>query len=330
MKVLSLLPRSRFTESGVTIPETLSVNFLTPNGSHALIAAAEKAGALLLPPSLLPFVDAFCLERMTSIRFIQTTGAGFDSVDHLTAGRLGIPVANSPNMNASAVAEYVMAAAVTLQRGMAWADGEIRRGRYAACRASLLEGGGLELCGCRIGLLGLGNTGRAVVPLARAFGCTVAACDVFWPEAFAAEHGIERMDMARLFADCDVVSLHCPLNGSTRNLVDYGLLSSMRPHAVLINAARGGIVVEADLARILVEGRIRGAALDCFSGENGAEHPFLSVPPERLLLTPHLAGVTRASFGRMLAQALENLERVLVRGLPPCFVVNGVSTEHPY
>ena len=171
MKVLSLLPRSRFTESGMTLPETLSLHFLPPNGSHVLIAAAESAQALLLPPSQ-PYVDAFCLERMPSIRFIQTTGAGFDSVDHLTAAELGIPVSNSPNMNASSVAEYVMAAIVNLQRGLAWADGEIRRGRYAASRAELLEQGGLELRGCRIGLFGLGNIGRAVVPLAKAFGCS--------------------------------------------------------------------------------------------------------------------------------------------------------------
>lgn len=105
--------------------------------------------------------------------------------------------------------------------------------------------------------VGLGNIGRAVVPLAKAFGCSVAACDAFWPEEFAAENGVERMDVAELFAECDVVSLHCPLNGSTRNLVDYNLLSSMKPHALLINAARSGVVVEADLARILAEGRIR-------------------------------------------------------------------------
>ena len=327
MKVLSLLPRSRFTESGMTLPENLSLHFLPPNGSHVLIAAAESAQALLLPPSQ-PYVDAFCLERMPSIRFIQTTGAGFDSVDHLTAAELGIPVSNSPNMNASSVAEYVMAAIVNLQRGLAWADGEIRRGRYAASRAELLEQGGLELRGCRIGLFGLGNIGRAVVPLAKAFGCSVAACDAFWPEEFAAENGVERMDVAELFAECDVVSLHCPLNGSTRNLVDYNLLSSMKPHALLINAARSGVVVEADLARVLAEGRIRGAALDCFADDGRAENPFLSIPAERVLLTPHLAGVTRAAFGRMLSQALENLERVLVHGQPPRFVVNGVLADY--
>lgn len=111
---------------------------------------------------------------MPSIRFIQTTGAGFDSVDHLTAAELGIPVSNSPNMNASSVAEYVMAAIVNLQRGL----GMGRRGTAADAmrllRAELLEQGGLKLRGGRIGLSGLGNIGRAVVPLAKAFGCSVA------------------------------------------------------------------------------------------------------------------------------------------------------------
>ena len=103
------------------------------------------------------------------------------------------------------------------------------------------------------------------------------------------------------------VSLHCPLNGSTRNLVDYNLLSSMKPHALLINAARSGVVVEADLARILAEGRIRRARRSTALRTTGAPKiPFLSIPAERVLLTPHLAGVTRAAFGRMLSQALEN------------------------
>ncbi|MFQ8890170.1 MAG: NAD(P)-dependent oxidoreductase [Bilophila wadsworthia] len=256
MKVLSLLPRSRFTESGMTLPETLSLHFLPPNGSHVLIAAAESAQALLLPPSQ-PYVDAFCLERMPSIRFIQTTGAGFDSVDHLTAAELGIPVSNSPNMNASSVAEYVMAAIVNLQRGLAWADGEIRRGRYAASRAELLEQGGLELRGCRIGLFGLGNIGRAVVPLAKAFGCSVAACDAFWPEEFAAENGVERMDVA----GCCRVRRGFPALRSTAVPQPCGLQPAfvMTPCPV-DNAARSGVVVEADLARILTEGRIRNAA----------------------------------------------------------------------
>ena len=194
--------------------------------------------------------------------------------------------------------------------------------------ASFVLSGSLVLIGGAVGLFGLGNIGRAVVPLAKAFGCSVAACDAFWPEEFAAENGVERMDVAELFAECDVVSLHCPLNGSTRNLVDYNLLSSMKPHALLINAARSGVVVEADLVRILTEGRIRGAALDCFADDGRAENPFLSIPAERVLLTPHLAGVTRAAFGRMLSQALENLERVLVHGQPPRFVVNGVLADY--
>ena len=118
------------------LPESLSLHFLPPNGSHVLIAAAESAQALLLPPSQ-PYVDAFCLERMPSIRFIQTTGAGFDSVDHLTAAELGIPVSNSPNMNASSVAEYVMAAIVNLQRGLMGRRGNPPRALCGfACRAS--------------------------------------------------------------------------------------------------------------------------------------------------------------------------------------------------
>lgn len=354
MKILSLLPRSRFTESGVTIPDTLPMTFFVPDGSHTLIAAAETCDALLLPPSLLQSdgkrtafqVDRFCLERMPSVGFIQTTGAGFDSVDHLTSAQLGIPVSNSPGMNASSVAEYVIAAVVTLQRGLGWADRGIRtafdkttfdkesptagqRDFLAATRDHLLEQGGLELAGCKVGLVGLGHTAQALVPLLKAFGCTIAAYDVCWPEAFATTHQIQQMHMQALFAECDVVSLHCPLLKATRNTINYAMLARMKPTAVLVNAARGGIIVEEDLARILEEGRIRGAALDVFS--DAAPHPDLMIgrAAERTLFTPHLAGVSRPAFTRMLGQALHNLDRVLIQRQPPDFVVNGVSTGYP-
>ncbi|MFR1533202.1 MAG: NAD(P)-dependent oxidoreductase [Bilophila wadsworthia] len=325
MKVLSLLPRSRFTESGMTLPETLSLHFLPPNGSHVLIAAAESAQALLLPPSQ-PYVDAFCLERMPSIRFIQTTGAGFDSVDHLTAAELGIPVSNSPNMNASSVAEYVMAAIVNLQRGLAWADGEIRRGRYAASRAELLEQGGLELRGCRIGLFGLGNIGRAVVPLAKAFGCSVAACDAFWPEEFAAENG----SSVWMWRSCSPSATWFPALPAQRQYPQpCGLQPAFVHEAPCPVDQRGPERCGGGSgSRPYPRGRrIRGARSTALR-TTGAPKILSVHSAERVLLTPHLAGATRAAFGRMLSQALENLERVLFMASRPVSVVNGVLADY--
>lgn len=347
MKILSLLPRARFDECGIAFPQSLPSTFYTLKSTHTLLTAAESCQALLLPPSFAPsadmpkgfMIDRFCLERMPALRFIQTTGAGFDSVDHLTAGRMGIPVSNSPGMNASTVAEYVLSAIVTLQRGLLFADSTIRRTLadgslpadtdvVAHARTPLLRQGGLELAGSLVGLVGLGHTSQALVPLLQAAGCRVMAFDVCWPETFAAQHGVQRASLGELFAQCDVVSLHCPLLENTRNMVDAAVLRTMKPAAILINAARGGLVVEKDLALALENDTLRGAALDCFA--EAAPHPDLlrGKAAERTLLTPHLAGVSRLAFSRMISRALGNLERVLVRDEPPEFVINGVSENH--
>ena len=177
-----------------------------------------------------------------------------------------------------------------------------------------------------------GGIGRALAPRLAAFGATVVASDVFWPEAFAQEHGIRRVDLDELFAVSDIVTLHCPLMDATRGLVGVERLASMKPGAILVNAARGGIVDETALADALERGIIRGAAIDNFESEIPSPgNPLLRLSPEarrRVLFSPHLAGVTRAAFARLIRQAIGNLENSL-RGLPPQFSVNGLSSIRP-
>ena len=169
-------------------------------------------------------------------------------------------------------------------------------------------------------------------PRLAAFGATVVASDVFWPEDFAQEHGIRRVNLDELFAVSDIVTLHCPLMDATRGLVDAARLASMKPGAILVNAARGGIVDETALAAALERGVIRGAAIDNFESEIPSPgNPLLRLSPEarrRVLFSPHLAGVTRAAFARLIRQAIGNLENSL-RGLPPQFSVNGLSSIRP-
>ncbi|MFR8580170.1 NAD(P)-dependent oxidoreductase [Bilophila wadsworthia] len=136
----------------------------------------------------------------------------------------------------------------------------------------------------------------------------------------------------QLFAVSDIVTLHCPLMDATRGLVDAARLASMKPGAILVNAARGGIVDETALAAALERGVIRGAAIDNFESEIPSPgNPLLRLSPEarrRVLFSPHLAGVTRAAFARLIRQAIGNLENSL-RGLPPQFSVNGLSSIRP-
>ena len=313
--MLSLLPKSRFEESSVEIPGGLA--FLADYRPDAIAEAAAGTEGLFMPPSH-PRLDADLLARLGSVRIIQTAGAGFDSVDHAAAAKLGLIVCNSPAQNAITVAEHVIGAVICLQREQA--------------RERILGRGACELFGATVGIVGLGGIGRALAPRLAAFGATVVASDVFWPEDFAQEHGIRRVNLDELFAVSDIVTLHCPLMDATRGLVDAARLASMKPGAILVNAARGGIVDETALAAALERGVIRGAAIDNFESEIPSPgNPLLRLSPEarrRVLFSPHLAGVTRAAFARLIRQAIGNLENSL-RGLPPQFSVNGLSSIRP-
>ena len=297
----------------------------------AIAEASAGIEGLFMPPSH-PRLDADLLARLGSVRIIQTAGAGFDSVDHAAAAKLGLIVCNSPAQNAITVAEHVIGAVICLQRELAYADEAIKSGAYAQARERILGRGACELFGATVGIVGLGGIGRALAPRLAAFGATVVASDVFWPEAFAQEHGIRRVDLDELFAVSDIVTLHCPLMDATRGLVGVERLASMKPGAILVNAARGGIVDETALADALERGIIRGAAIDNFESEIPSPgNPLLRLSPEarrRVLFSPHLAGVTRAAFARLIRQAIGNLENSL-RGLPPQFSVNGLSSIRP-
>ena len=206
--MLSLLPKSRFEESGVEIPGGLA--FLADYRPDAIAEAAAGTEGLFMPPSH-PRLDADLLARLGSVRIIQTAGAGFDSVDHAAAAKLGLIVCNSPAQNAITVAEHVIGAVICLQRELAYADEAIKSGAYAQARERILGRGACELFGATVGIVGLGGIGRALAPRLAAFGATVVASDVFWPEDFAQEHGIRRVNLDELFAVSDIVTLHCPL-----------------------------------------------------------------------------------------------------------------------
>ena len=306
--MLSLLPKSRFEESGVEIPGGLA--FLADYRPDAIAEASAGIEGLFMPPSH-PRLDADLLARLGSVRIIQTAGAGFDSVDHAAAAKLGLIVCNSPAQNAITVAEHVIGAVICLQRELAYADETIKSGAYAQARERILGRGACELFGATVGIVGLGGIGRALAPRLAAFGATVVASDVFWPEDFAQEHGIRRVNLDELFAVSDIVTLHCPLMDATRGLVDAARLASMKPGAILVNG---------------------GAAIDNLESEIPSPgNPLLRLSPEarrRVLFSPHLAGVTRAAFARLIRQAIGNLENSL-RGLPPQFSVNGLSSIRP-
>jgi (S)-sulfolactate dehydrogenase len=241
-------------------------------------------------------VDAALLSAAPKLRVVGRLGVGLDNLDIDACATRGIAVIPATGANAQAVAEYVIAAAMLLLRGAYFATADVAAGRWP--RAAL--SGGRELAGRTLGLIGFGGIGRLTGRLARVLGMQTIASDPQLPASSPAwtEDATRARTLDELLREADVVSLHVPLAAATRNLMNAQRLATMKPDALLINTSRGGVVDEAALAHALREGRLGGAALDVFEREPlPAASPLTGCP--RLLLTPHIAGVTRDSNERV-------------------------------
>jgi phosphoglycerate dehydrogenase-like enzyme len=317
--VLCLRPEVDFARVDALPPASLAVSYLDPS-DPSLPQRMKEAHALVIPAVGAKLSPA--LFEGTSLKLVQVTGAGLDRLDQTVLTRLKIPVANVLGNNA--VAEYAVTAATLLRRRLSWADAEIKKGNYAGFRARMLSENLSGLEGLTVGIIGLGVIGLAV---AEAFHRLRSRICYYDPKpqsaAAAAALGAQPLALAELLRTADIVSLHVPLLDSTRSLIGSAELACLKKDAVLIQAARGGVVDEAALAAELKAGRLGGAAVDVYSTEPPApDNPLLTLDGEaaqRLLLTPHIAGVTRQSSAFLFRSAWENVERMLVRNEPPLY-----------
>jgi (S)-sulfolactate dehydrogenase len=235
------------------------------------------------------------LAAASRLTVVGRLGVGLDNIDVDECRRRGIAVCPATGANDAAVAEWVVTAVLLLLRG-AW----LASARVAAGEWPRMELVGREAAGKTLGLVGLGAIGRETAVRARALGMQIAACDPHLPEDHPGWRDVRRLTLDELFAASDAISLHVPLTDATRNLVDARRLELMKADAVLVNAARGGVVDEAALAGALRVGRLAGAALDVFAKEplDGDGAAALQGVPN-LVLTPHIAGVTVESNVRV-------------------------------
>lgn len=241
-------------------------------------------------------VNAELLSHAPKLRVVGRLGVGLDNVALDTCNARNIAVFPATGANAPTVAEYVICTVMMLLRGAYHSSADVAAGRWP--RTPLSEG--REVGGKTLGIIGFGGIGRLTARLARGLGMRVVACDA----AIAAdasvwrETGVERREIDALLSESDAVTLHVPLTPGTRNLLDARRLAMMPREAVLVNTSRGGIIDEAALVAALREGRLGGAALDVFDQEPlMAGSPLVDVP--RLILTPHIAGLTRESSVRV-------------------------------
>lgn len=317
--VVCLRPAADFAEVGVDVLAELRICFAS---DPADVPAADltTARAVVLA-SVGPPLQRAWLDEATRLELVQFTGAGVDRAGDSCVHRPQVAVANVPAANVREVAEYVLLATGTLLRRLAFADREIRAGRYRQARAQLTPATVRSLHSRTVGVIGLGQIGLAVAQLLSATGAMVVYSDPAPPDPVAAEKlGLTRLPLDDLLTQCDVITLHVPLLPATRGLLGKAQLRRMPQGALLVNASRGGVVDEAALAWALTNGHLGGAAVDVYTSEPpAADSPLLTLPPEaneRVLFTPHIAGVAYEAAQALYTQAWENVRRVLVQGLP--------------
>lgn len=276
-----------------------------------VVARAKGADVVLTNKTVL---TAETLGSLPDLRLVCVLATGYNVVDVAAARARGVPVCNVPEYSTPNVAQAVFALILELTNRTGHHDATVHAGRWAAGPDFCYWDGELvELAGRTMGIVGYGRIGRAVADVARAFGMKV----LFNRRSPDGDPAAVEID--RLFAESDVVSLHCPLTPETNRLVDARRLSLMKPTAFLVNTARGALVDEADLAAALAAGRIAGAGLDVLSVEPPSPtNPLLSAP--RCVITPHIAWATRDARRRLLDATAGNVAAFLAG--TPRHVVN--------
>ena len=317
--VVCLRPEDDFLRVGVTPPSILSIAYRTPE-DDGLADLLRDARALVIP-AVGPKISPVLFEG-SKVKLVQVTGAGVDRLEQEMMKEFGIMVANVAGGADNAVAEYAVTCALTLLRRFFWADGEIKNGNYSEFRKRMIADSLAGLEGLTVGIVGLGSIGLTVARGFSRMGCNIVFYDPAPGDPAAAlQLGAQSLPLDDLLQTADVVTLHVPLLSATKNLIGEKELAAMKPGSILINAARGGVVDEAALAADLDSGHLGGAAVDVYSSEPPKmDNPLLILEGEgarRLLLTPHIAGVTRQSWAFLFRSAWENVERVLMRGELP-------------
>ena len=247
-------------------------------------------------------LDAEVLACAPKLRAVAKYGVGVDNIDMDYCNAHGIKVSRTVGANSEAVADYAVALMLAVARRVPAIDRKCREMNWGKITTR-------DVSHATLGLFGLGAIGRNVAKRAQGFDMKVMAYDPYWPEDFAREHDIQRVDPETIFREADFISLHLPLTPETEGFVGERELAMMKPGAVLINTARGGLVDEKALLAALKEGRIYGAGLDAFAHEPPEDDDWFTL--DNVVLGSHCAASTTGATENMGRMATENLLRDL-------------------
>jgi D-3-phosphoglycerate dehydrogenase len=282
-ELLAQYPHATFNDAGESLAGERLIAFLA--GHDAAVTALER-------------LDEGLFAALPQLKAIGKYGVGLDMVDLAAMNRRGIRLGWTGGVNRRSVTELVIAMAISLLRHVPQGNAEVRAGTWRQ-----LMGG--HLSGRTVGIVGCGHIGQDLAPILRVLGCRVLAHDIRDFPDFYAAHGVEPMGLDDLLRQSQVVTLHLPIDASTRNLLSAERLALMRPGAILINCARGGLVDEAALKAMLKDGRLAGAGLDVLDREPPEDLELLRL--QNVLVTPHIGGSAE--------EAVLAMGRAAIRGL---------------
>jgi D-3-phosphoglycerate dehydrogenase / 2-oxoglutarate reductase len=298
-----LLTHSIDPEAARLISSVAEVRILSQPDEAGLLREIVEADALLVR---MP-VTAAAIRAGKRLRVVARHGVGLDYIPVDVCTELGIPVTFTPDANTESVAEHVIGSMIALAHRIAPADRAIRQGNWSWRDNNV----GLDLFGRTLGVIGLGRIGSRVSEVAhQAFRMKVLFHDPYLPPDFVGPPGVTRINLDELLSRSDFVTIHVPLTPQTKHMLNSARIGSMKRGAFLVNAARGGLVETAALAKALVDHHLAGAALDVLEDEPPrSDNPLLGL--ENVLITPHSAALTEEAMSRMGMTAAEDIVRVL-------------------
>jgi len=283
-EVLKRYPDAKFNDKGLSLNGNSLIEFL--DGYEKAITALEK-------------IDDSILKHLPDLKVIGKYGVGLDMIDLHAMKRNGVNLGWTGGVNKRSVSELVISYSIALLHRTIFANAEVRKGKWYQVK-------GRQLSDCTVGIIGCGHVGKDLVELLQPFNCKILANDVLDFKDFYKKYEVTSVGLEELIRKSDIVTLHLPLDKSTRNILNSDKLSLLKDDAVLINLARGGLIDEVALKELLNNNKIAGAALDVFEVEPPVDPSFATM--DNVLITPHIGGSTEEAILAMGMAAIEGLE----------------------
>ena len=283
-EVLKLYPGAKFNDDGLKLYGNSLVEFLY--GYEKAITALEV-------------IDDSILSKLPHLKSIAKYGVGLDMIDLRAMKKNNVKLGWTGGVNKRSVSELVVSFAVALLHRAVFANSEVKKGQWYQVKGS-------QLSNSTFGIIGCGHIGKDLVKLLKPFNCTILAYDILNFKEFYEKNNIKSVGIEELIKKSDVVTLHLPLDESTKNIMNEERLQMLKSSAVLINLARGGLIDETILKKMLLEKRIAGAALDVFKIEPPTDKEFLSM--DNVLITPHIGASTEEAILAMGMAAIDGLD----------------------